>query len=352
MLNLSNDALKQLQEAICRPEGTIEFTYVAENLFKSNCLHEVILEVIAGNHYFKIEKNNMNLIFYHFSPGTDTRVAVIDLVKVKRAPIIYICFTWTPQEINAYVGPYKVGGEIIKAVGKISSIKYRITKNGDIVQLGDMGVEVSYYSFFVGGKPMLKPTAFDTWKNTIEAIKVLQKGSSDDGYIFETIISNLSIVTLVTGFEVYCKTRFIELEKEGIKPNIEALVTSCFSREEIEKQIPENLKNKASKENKSFLEIIADEKINFQNYKENKKAYRKAYNIKFSEIGIKSEELSFLQQIIRFRHRIIHVSPFISMLNQPEVSPEEPIFSSKELVRKAMECFDKFINNLHQTTLI
>lgn len=351
MFNLSNDVLKQLQDAICRPEGTIEFTYLSENLFNSNDLSEVIFEVIAGNHYFKIEKNLMNLIFYHFSPGTDTRVAIIDLRKVKYAPKIYICFTWTPQEINAYVGPYIEGGEIIKAVGEISSTKFRITKNGDIVQIGDSGIEIGYYSLFVGGKPTLKPTAIDTWKNTVEAIKVLQKGSSDDGYIFETIISNLSIVTLVTGFEVYCKTRFIELEQEGIKPNIEALVTSCFSKEEIEKQLSENLRDKAANENKTFLEIIAEEKINFQNYKENKKAYNKAYNIKFSEIGITSEELSFLQKIIRFRHRIIHVSPFIGMLNQPEVPPEEPIFSSKELVRRAMECFDKFINNLHQATL-
>lgn len=351
MLNLSTDILKQLRNAICRPEGTIEFKYSSDSLFDPNDPGGVIFEIPAGVHYFKIEKEFMNLVFYYSSPGTETRVATIDLEKVKQAPKVYIAFTWSPKEINAYLCPYIEGGELTKVTGEMSSTKIRITKNGDIIRIGDSGIEIGHYSFFVGGKPILQPTAIEAWKNTLKAIQILQKGSSEDGYIFETVMSNLSIATLVTGFEVYCKTRFIELEQEGIKPNIEALVTSCFSKEELDKQIPENLRDKAANEDKTFLEIIAEKKINFQNYKENKKAYNKAYNIKFGEIGLTSEELSFLQKIIRFRHRIIHVSPFIGMLNQPEVPPEEPIFSSKQLVRIAMECFDKFINNLHQTTL-
>lgn len=351
MINLSPDILKQIQDAICRPEGTLEFKYFSDSLFDPKDPGGVIFEITAGAHFFKIEKKFMYLIFCHSSPGTGTRVATIDLVNVKPATKVYIVFTWTPKEINAYVGPYIEGGELVKATGTTSPTKIRTTKNGDVIQIGGAGIEIGHYSFFVGGMPMLQPTAIEAWKNTLKAIEILQKSSSEDGYIFETVVSNLSIATIVTGFEVYCKRRFIELEQEGIKPNIEALVASFFTKEERDTRLPESLRDKAAKQNKTFLEIIADEKINFQDYNRNKKAYNKAYNIKFGEIGLTSDELSFLQRIIQYRHRIIHVSPLIGMLNQPEVPPEEPIFSNKELVKRAMECFDKFINNLHQATL-
>ena len=36
MLNLSTDILKQLRNAICRPEGTIEFKYSSDSLFDPN----------------------------------------------------------------------------------------------------------------------------------------------------------------------------------------------------------------------------------------------------------------------------------------------------------------------------
>lgn len=87
---------------------------------------------------------------------------------------------------------------------------------------------------FFDGKPVLEPTAIETWQNTIQGVRLLQKGKSDEGYIFEVLICNLVIATLVTGFETYCKTRFIELEKEGIKPNLENLISMVFSQRELD----------------------------------------------------------------------------------------------------------------------
>lgn len=351
MTNLPPNIMKQIQDKICRPEGTLEFKFSSDSLFEPKDPGGIILDIIAGAHYFKIEKNFMRLLFYHSSPGTGTRVATIDLRGVKQAPKVRIVFTWTPKEIKTYIGPYVKGGELVKAVGTPSPANIRITKNGDVVQIGDAGVEIGHYSLFAGGKPMLQPTAIETWENSLKAIEILQKGSSEDGFIFETVVSNLSIATIVTGFEVYCKRRFVELEQEGIKPDIEPLVASFFTKEERDTHLPESIKNNVANQNETFLEIIAEKRIDFQNYSRNKKAYNKAYNIKFGEIGLTSNELAFLQKIIQYRHRIIHISPLIGMLNQPAVPPEEPIFSNKELVKRAMECLNKFIRNLHQATL-
>lgn len=352
MRNISPDILKQIQEAIRRTEGTVKFTYYSEELFDPKVPGGIIFEVVAGAQYYKVERDsNLQLFFYHSSPGTGTRVATIDLNKVKPSFKVYLAFSWTPKEINLYIGPYVDGGELIKATGVASPTQFRITKDGLVVQVGDVGVEIGHYSFFVGGKSMLQPTAIEVWINTVKAVEIIQGGSSEAGYIFENVISNLTLSTIVTGFEVYCKTRFIELEQEGIKPNIEAMVTRCFSKEERDTGQPEILKAQALGENRTFLEKIIEKRINFQSYEECKRAYNKAYGIKFGEIGFSASELQLLQRIIRYRHRIIHVSPLIGMLNQPEVPPDEPEFSNREFASKAIKCFDFFINKLHETTL-
>jgi hypothetical protein len=91
--------------------------------------------------------------------------------------------------------------------------------------------------------------------------------------------------------------------------------------------------------------------VNFQNYEKCKRAYNKAYGLKFGEIHIASKDLEFLQRLIKYRHRIVHISPLLGMLNQPEVPPEEPVFSNKKLGNDALKCFDTFITKLHDATL-
>jgi len=67
----------------------------------------------------------------------------------------------------------------------------------------------------------------------------------------------------VTGYEVYCKTRFQELEQEGIMPDIESLVLRFFSKNEIESGEVEKLRDKAREESVRLLQKMAENKINF-----------------------------------------------------------------------------------------
>lgn len=92
-------------------------------------------------------------------------------------------------------------------------------------------------------------------------------------------------------------------------------------------------------------------KINFQNYDECKAAYNKGYGIKFGELNIPADQLSRLKRFIHYRHRIIHISPSLGILNQGKVPPETPEFPNKELRNEVIACFDNFITELHNSTL-
>jgi hypothetical protein len=323
MKNLSPEILEQIREAIKRPEGTVEFTYIfEEDLFSPNIPGGIIFHLVSGGHYFRLERtDNLEVSFYHSSPGTGTRVATIDLRKLKPSSKVFFAFTWSPKEIQLYVGPKIDGGELVSAIGVPSEIGYRVGEDGSVSQVGSPGVQVMGTRINVEGKQMVKPTAIDAWKETKKAIEILLTGESKEGYIFEVVKSNLSIVMMVTGFEAYCKTRFDEIEKEGVQADHEKIAH----------------KLKETKENYQ----------DFDGYC--KDVYKYGFGILFSNL-VKMNEFSRLKQLFSFRSRIVHASPLITMVNEFKVPAEEPLFSSN-IVKDALDLFDKFISNLHKATL-
>lgn len=352
MSNISPEVWEQISQNLNRPEGTIEMVTRFEDLLNPNALERIIFQIATGSQVYRVERTNeLKMVYYYSSPGTGTRVAEIDLKKLPSAERYYWGFTWSPARTSFFIGPRMEGGELLISEGVETSKHFRVGRDGSVIQVGDEGIEVLNASFFANGKPVLQPTAIDAWKGTDQGIKILQGGTSDEGYLFEVVLSNLTLSSLVTGFEAYCKTRFMELPLEGIKPNIESLVNRVFSQNEREAGEPEILEQEAESEKISLLEKIAKTRINFQNYDECKRAFNKAYGIKFGEIGLDSNELLFMQRIIKYRHKIVHVSPLVGMLNQEKVPPEEPEFSNKQLANKALNCFSKFVDRLHEATL-
>jgi hypothetical protein len=243
-------------------------------------------------------------------------------------------------------------GKLFSASGVPSQKQFRVGKDGGVYQIGDHGVEVMGISVYKGGKPVLQPTALDAWKETIKATEILATGQSDQGYIFETAVTNLTLAVLVTGFEAYTKKRFMEIEQEGVAPDIDAVVNSFFPRKERDAGIAEILKAEAKEEQKTVLQLIVErDAINFQNYQKCKLAYNKAFKIKFGDLDIESSTFEKIKKFTTYRHRIIHVSALLGMLNQLEVPPEEPVFPKKELAGDAMKEFDNLIEKLHEATL-
>lgn len=352
MHNMPENIFKQIQEAICRSEGTVCFNYTSDVLFDPDSKGGVIFEVPSAAHLFRVERDNKYQIsFYHSSPGTGTRVATIDLKNVTPSSTVFFAFSWTPKEIRFYIGPKIDGEQLVSATGVPSPRQFKVAADGSIFQIGDLGMAVMDVRVYQDRKQILQPPAIEAWKSTLKAVKILSSSSSDEGYIFEVAVTNLSLSILVTGLEVYCQTRFIEVEQEGIKPNTDALISKFFSQRERDAGEHKILIDECELTKSTILQKIAKKRINFQYYEDIKKAYNKAYGLKVGEIGISSKDLQLLRRLISYRHLVVHVSPLIGILNQPKVPPEEPVFPNKELREESIRCFDLFVTNLHEATL-
>ncbi|MFZ3069444.1 MAG: hypothetical protein WA052_04015 [Microgenomates group bacterium] len=337
MKNLSPKILEQISKALKRPEGTMTFTYTAEvDLYDPNIPGGIIFEVPSGGHYFRLERtNNAEIHFYYSSPGTGTRVAVVDLKEMKPSKKTFFGFSWSPGEINLHVGPKINGATLVSAKGTPSSKTFRVAKDGGIIQVGDVvGNQVMGLRATLGGKTILESTALGSWNETKEIIKILHSGESKQGYIFDMIIANLTFPLMVTGFEVYTKRRFTELEEEGIVPDFAKI---------FEKMRP-------SKKYSNSEEMLNT--INFQDFKnECKSIYFHGYNIRFHELGIKGEDFRKLEMIFNYRGRITHNSSLLSMLNESIVPQQDPVFNSKSQALEHLDILDNFIQELHKKTL-
>jgi hypothetical protein len=351
MKDIAPNVLAEMQEAMCCPEGTLFLRFSSPDLFNAKKSGGKIWEMPAGQHLFLIERtDDLILQFYHSSPGMGTRVAKIQLKELTPCNPIGITITWAHSGINLYAGPIGDPSQLQSGVGAASKKGFRIARDEAVYQVGDESVDVMGISVYQGDKPILQPTALDAWQNTIKAIEVLGTGTSSEGYIFEVVCTNLTLAILVTGIEAYTKTRFLELEGEGIKPDVIALAGAVIPRREREAGLQQILESEANDEGRSVLSVIA-ERINFQNFQECKRGYNKAYGVKFGEIGLDSNSLDSLQRFIRYRHRIVHVSPLIGMLNQSDVPIEGPVFPKKDLAQQAVALFNSFIEKLHEATL-
>jgi len=353
MHNISPHIFRQIQEAIRLPEGTFTFNYHSPDFFNKGKPGGIILEIPSGQHLFRLERdNNLCIHFFHSSPGTGTRVATIDLKNLPPAANVFMAFSWTPNEIKLHIGPRVPGAKLTTATGVASQRQFRVGKNGHVYQIGNHGVEVMGVSIYQAGQPIILPTAKEAWGETVKAIEVLATGQSREGYIFEVVVTNLTLTILVTGFEAYTKKRFLELEQEGISPDACAIIGTFYPKKERDTGINDLLESEAKDAGISVLQHIVDrDAINFQSYNNCKRAFNKAYGVKFGELNLSSNTLEDLQSYIRYRHRIIHVSPSLGMLNQEKVPPEQPVFPKKETAENAKQCFSEFIEALHEATL-
>ena len=337
---------KDIIEALKRPEGTLEFKGQFYELFDAIKGRGILLEVPSGETLLRLERDDeLNLHFYYASPGTATRVASVNILSLKGASTIHVFLCWSPKEIRLHVADADNPEKQVVGYGKPAEFQLRVGKDGKVYRVGDKGVEVMGERIFVGGEPVLQPTALGTWKETLKAIEILLTGKSPEGYIFDVVVANMIIVMLVTGLEAYCKTRFLEIEGEGITPNYEELGKLFSTR------VFEEIKEKAISKGVSIAQLIVNQRyIDFGNYERCKEAFNKGYGIKFGELEIPIQILEEIQKLIAYRHRIVHVSPLIGMLNQDKVPPEEPIFSTK-YIKTAIEISKSFIESLHQATL-
>jgi hypothetical protein len=343
----------EIKEALKLPEATLEFQYTFDRLFDPNAGTGVLMQVVTGEIIIRLERDSkLNLYFFHSSPGTGTRMARINLAPLVGSEAVGVLLMWSHKEVGLQVADVNNASKFLRDTGTDSDREFRVGTNGSVFEVGDKGVEVAELRVAEGGRIILQPTAIQSWRFTVEGVEILFRGDSPDGYIFENVTTNMAIIMLMTGFETYSGRRFLELENEGIKPDYEALVNEFLSKTERDRGDPASIIQEARETKVSPIAILKQKKIDFGNWDHCKSAYNKGYGVKFGQdLGVANETLEEIQRLIRYRHRIVHVSPLLGMLNQDKVPHEQPVFANRAYGEKAVKTASEFVEKLHEATL-
>jgi hypothetical protein len=331
-------------------EGTVEFIVSKSNLFDEDTPLIRILEIAKDQTVFILERDSdFNLRFIQSSPNYETKIAKINIRDFHNAPKLFVALTWSEKGNTIYVGNYRNERRSAKSFNN-PNIKFRVGKDGAIYQIGNEGIKVGFYRVKVGEEVVLEPTAKEIFDFQIEKIRILIQNCKKGDFLFESTLAQQIIVMLTTAFEIYARTRFVELEKEGKAVNMEGLYDR-FVPKKYREQFKEEIKETASKQGKTELEVFIESRsINFQDWESFKDAYNKGYGLKIGEIGIPNNILVEVQKFIKWRHKIVHSKSDQTMINFEKVPPAKPIFTNKDLAEKGLDIFQKFIGELYENT--
>lgn len=333
-------------------EGTLEFRVTKGNLMDISLENVLFFDVQVGESRFALHRDkNFDLIFTHWNTRTAIRVAKVSIREFNDDMGLFIALTWSEQENYLYVGT-ECGLNLKSNKAEPKSGEIRIDTNGALYQMGDEGIEVGWYRVREAGQDILEPTAKEIWDFAVTRVNILIGGCKLKDFLFESTLVQQCLILLVTGFEVYTRTRFVEMEKEGKRSNIEGLMKEFAGK----KSVKDEIEYYAKSMEKSLLESLLEAKkakglINFQNWEVCKTAYNKAYGIRFGEIpNLKGGILENIQEYIALRHKIIHSKYDMTVLNFDRVPPEEPAFANKEFIEQTRDNFIEFMEKLHRET--
>jgi hypothetical protein len=351
--NIPPDVQDQIINHMRRPEGTLTFTYTFEGLFDPSVGRGILIQVVTGGYLFRLARDeDLSLMFTHAAPGTGTRVATVALEPLRGSASINVAMTWSTNDIALHILDAANPNRMLSAQGTQTPRMFQVGADGVVAEMGGPGVDVLGTTAYINGKAVIQPPAIEAWRATLSAVRVLLSGSSSEGYMYDVVTANLSITVLVTGFETYCKRRFLELEQEGITPDIDALFSIVLKREEKEKRRQGEvleIEQEAAARQVSLIQHLADQRLNFQDFDRCKRYYNKAYGIKFGQdLNLGNAALEEVQRFIKARHRIIHVTPLTPMIFEPGKMDEETM---EARTQRAIGAFDTFIKELHAATL-
>ena len=342
-----------IERLIKEDEGTIEFVISEKgNLFDNKFDHVVIFDLPAGDSRFILQREGFyELVFYRISTSYGFRVTRLNISKLKNSRGLHIFVVWSPKGDKLYAG------DIERRVGLLGADSVNIStqvikgKDGSYILIGDEGVDVRMVYVKIGKKIISEPSAIDLFNFSIEKVKILLQNCKGD-FLFETTCVQAGIVLLVSGLEAYFKRRFIELEKEGWKSNVDTLFKTIFSSKYLESRKSEVIE-KARSEKKSILNILVEKRyINFQNLDECKRVFNACYGLKFGEIFKEKPQLiEKVRKIIDYRHKIVHSGRDVTVINYEEVPDKPPMFASKQLLEEILKNIEEFINVFHKATL-
>jgi hypothetical protein len=348
--------MDQIVAAARRPVGTLKLGGATYPRLRDPTVKDGNLaQIVAGAHVFRLAREDKErLSAYHSSPGSGTWVASIELADLPAAERLDFWLSWSPSSLRLIVVDPASPADTAQAEGGPAPKALWVAEDGAVVEAGSPGASVAGVRVYASGRELVSPPAIELWRDTLLAFGVLISAESKEGYIFEVVSANAALGMLVTGFETYCERRFLELELEGITPDVQAVLKRVGTKEERDLlthgQTPRVIAD-AAEAGQSALRAVS-RRINFQDFDTCKRVYKRAYGVKFgSDLGVSSQLIERVRRLLSYRHRIVHVSPLIGLLNQPNVPPEDPEFSNHAFARSAASEMGEFVESLHAATL-
>jgi hypothetical protein len=350
------DVATQLATQMRRPEGTVHLVSTCPGLHNPVEDSKMMGEVITGRHIFRLLQTGQSEITgVHGSPGGGTQLVTADVSHLAPEENLDTWLGWSPRSIILTIVDPLHPGELVRADGTSSPYELWVSRDGTLVEVANTDMETLGIRVYSAGRKIVSPPAIHLWRDTLRSVKVLLSGQSPEGYMYEVVTANAALSALVTGFESYCHDRFLELEDEGIYAKVNDLILRFGTKEERDQFKSNGVVvsiTEAEHAGSSALEFIADNRINFQSLDHCKRAFNKGYGITFGrDLGLTSQELNRLQRLLVYRHRIVHVSPLISLLNALNSPPEAPEFSNKSFAESSLASFDRFVEQLHEASL-
>jgi len=349
-----------IPDEISEETGTIEFNLESSNITDTSVNGILISDVQRGTSRFMLRSvKGLDLIFSHWNVNTGIREATVNLQGLDARKWLYVAFTWSKQGINLCVGDLHTPNlRCSKGVQREATVM--LAKDGELCQVGGEGVHLSYVRIITDGEELLSSNAWQTWDLTLMKVNKLFEGFAlSNDYFFKSTLAQQCLVMLVTGFEVYTRERFGEIERFKLKPaDTEELLRAFDANNRHEPERNTFIANGGTKL-ESILEV-PDERgiINFQNWDKCKKAYKKGYGIVFGKLLVKGEILGRLHDYFGYRHKIIHSKYEMNCLNSDKLAEEEPQYlytetlkeGQRQLIERARDDFQEFIGALHEAT--
>ncbi len=338
---------ESLAKELQQPEGCVGITEV-----RANGEPRRLLQTVIGRHVYSLEYAPDEVQLIHATPGAGTWVATLPVADLPNRDSLRLVIAWSPEELR------------LSAVDPEDSTKGRIAhgeRTGERLQVGADGASTFVGSNTFGvrvridGHEVSSPSAIELWEATLEAVRVLLTGTSDEGFLHEVVTCNAALGMLVTGLETYSQGRFVEIEGEGVPVDALKFLKRFGSAEERAEMRAGRSPEAAGLTPGESLDraAVLVGRVNFQNFDALKRAFAKGYGLRLGvDLSISSQLLERVQTLLGYRHRIVHENPMLAIFNNiPGVLDTDWEWSSKTFGGVTAQEMNEFVVALHAGTL-
>ena len=343
-------------ENVSEKEGTLQFTLVGSNVMEASLENRYFFDMKVGDSRFQLFKDKLaNMQFIHERPKSDIRLATVSLTGLRASERLAITLTWSTEGISLSASDVFTPNYVYAA----QQTKGRLLPREELsapIRGKNLWSTGSYRKSFADVDPS---TAKGLWDWHLSNVYNLVDGLSAcwsveeckwRNTLFKSTVAMQCVVILVTGFEAYARQRFAEMEKEGWKPNTNALLKELDPQGYSEKVREKHIQKTGGSILSSILEIRNGKGlINFQNFKQCKDAFNTGYGIQFSQLWNIGLTLDRIRSYIRYRHSCIHNKGLTAIGVDTK---GYPIFVDITQVEEAAGDFSYFVEALHVETLL